>query len=787
MIYLNNKRSNFYSCTECPSSIEILSLKEGKIEFRCNNIENNHGVIKLPLNEYLAKIQSNKNIQFPQKCCNCSKISDSKFKYFYDCDAFLCSDKCVKEYEKKISKQNNSANNENSKCIRCQKFETPAEDLKFYCFNCKLHLCDECIKSHYHINHRRLYFFELTIQNDEINNIRTFINKLINEIKIQEEEKKKIIEFYHERKLQYYNDYNNKTQKINKDEKNQLNLENYKYIKEKIKAEAEYFEKSYHLGEDVVKMVEEIEKKIKDIEYKKNIIDLHYYIYNCYNEYKNNFIFTYNYIKFIQSYIGSDISKIILNKINNINYNLYSENIQRVKNNEIILLGKKRNNYQNLIEPQQGNKIKILYKCDNEKKEIQLFGNNFVKRNKNRCYILINNNKIDLINEFKYNKDDLNGEGYLEVILKERETINDMSEMFSGCDQLIGFSNKSNDYYWDTSSVTNMRQMFGKCKELIKLDGISKWDISKVTNLSQMFYCCQNLISLPDISNWDTRNVINMSHLFYYCSKLKYLPDISKWNTSKVENMESLFNKCENLLSFPDISKWNTSKVENMKYMFNRLCLLQNLPDLSQWNISKVKDIQYIFEKCESLTSLPDISKWDTSNIENMDSIFCGCSKLSSLPDLSKWKTTNLKSINFGFLDCYSLNYLPDISTWDTSNIMDMDRLFKGCENLKSLPDLSKWDISKVENLFEIFMDCKQLASLPDLSKWDTSHVTNIENLFNGCSSLTSINCIYGWNTKNIIKMNGFIRNCKKLSNKTTENLRLRWDMSSAKSIDFLI
>ena len=92
-----------------------------------------------------------------------------------------------------------------------------------------------------------------------------------------------------------------------------------------------------------------------------------------------------------------------------------------------------------------------------------------------------------------------------------------------------------------------------------------------------------------------------------------------------------------------------------------------------------------------------------------------------------------------------------------------------------------------MENLFEIFMDCKQLISLPDLSKWDTSQVTNIENLFNGCSSLTSINCIYGWNTKNIVKMNGFIRDCKKLPHDTTENLRIRWNTSSAKSIDFLI
>ena len=50
-----------------------------------------------------------------------------------------------------------------------------------------------------------------------------------------------------------------------------------------------------------------------------------------------------------------------------------------------------------------------------------------------------------------------------------------------------------------------------------------------------------NLRSLPDISKWDTSNVTNMKNMFSYCKLLTALPDISNWNTSKVTSMKEMF------------------------------------------------------------------------------------------------------------------------------------------------------------------------------------------------------------------------------------------------------
>ena len=43
-----------YNCTECSSPIEILSIKDNNIEFKC--INNNHN-IKISIKEYINKMK----------------------------------------------------------------------------------------------------------------------------------------------------------------------------------------------------------------------------------------------------------------------------------------------------------------------------------------------------------------------------------------------------------------------------------------------------------------------------------------------------------------------------------------------------------------------------------------------------------------------------------------------------------------------------------------------------------------------------------------------------------
>ena len=155
--------------------------------------------------------------------------------------------------------------------------------------------------------------------------------------------------------------------------------------------------------------------------------------------------------------------------------------------------------------------INIVYDINKEnKKYINIFGNEFVKNNKNKCRMIIENKEYEICEKCKikfYNKNKL------EIKLKGIDKINDMSYMFKGC---------------------------------------------------------SSLSSLPDISKWNTNNVSNMSYMFSKCSSLSSLPDISKFNTINVNDMSWMFEGCSSLSSLPDISKWNTNKVYDMSFMFYR-------------------------------------------------------------------------------------------------------------------------------------------------------------------------------------------------------------------------
>ena len=85
--------------------------------------------------------------------------------------------------------------------------------------------------------------------------------------------------------------------------------------------------------------------------------------------------------------------------------------------------------------------------------------------------------------------------------------------------------------YFDTSSVTNMSNMFSECSVLVNLD-VSNFNTSSVTDMSRLFYDCSGLTNL-DVSNFDTSSVTNMSEMFSVCSGLINL-DVSNFDKTKV-------------------------------------------------------------------------------------------------------------------------------------------------------------------------------------------------------------------------------------------------------------
>ena len=193
------------------------------------------------------------------------------------------------------------------------------------------------------------------------------------------------------------------------------------------------------------------------------------------------------------------------------------------------------------------NKLKIYYNFNKDKKQIKIFGKEFVENNKEKCKLYIEGKEYELMEYFD-TKNIKEIKDQLEITLVGIKNITNASYMFSGREGMF------NDE---------------KFESLLSVPDIPKWNTINVTDMKYMFFCCSSLSSLPDISEWNTINVTDMNHMFAYCKSLLSLPDISKWNTSNVINMDFMFCDCSSLSSLPDISKWNISKIKSKSCMFS--------------------------------------------------------------------------------------------------------------------------------------------------------------------------------------------------------------------------
>ena len=307
----------------------------------------------------------------------------------------------------------------------------------------------------------------------------------------------------------------------------------------------ELFEKKKELKDKIYLINNDIKVLINILNSVMNNINIYYKINeDIIDNYNNNENLNYETIYYLNQFKADDS---ILNELNKI---IECNNIKD-----------KFNNIFNIYTKMNIDEINIIYKVTN--KEVKLFNESFIKKNKNNCKLIINEKEQELKEKYNFglfsSKKDT-----LKVILKGITNIINAADMFDNCKSLLSLPDIDK---WDTSNITNMAWMFSNCS-LLSLPNISKWNISNVTNMNHMFYGCSLLESLPDISEWNTSNVKDMSHLFRNCKKLSSLPDISKWNTSNVTNISYMFYGCSALSSLPEISKWDTSKVTDMFNMF---------------------------------------------------------------------------------------------------------------------------------------------------------------------------------------------------------------------------
>ena len=330
-------------------------------------------------------------------------------------------------------------------------------------------------------------------------------------------------------------------------------------------------------------------------------------------------------------------------------------------------------------EGKLNNEIGILYAVPNRTEVIKIFGEDFVKNNKDKCKLILYDNEEDKEYEYDlcaYLKMDFvnqinSGRKLFKIFLIQTDYFTDMSFMFFECFTLMSVENIEN---LNTEKVTTMSGMFESCFLLLEIN-ISSLNTSSVTDMSFMFEKCQSIQEL-DFTGWKTTKVESFKAMFEHCEKLEEIKGLETWDVSNVKDCSFMFNFCKSLSNISDITNWNTSSFLDIGNMFKGLTSMENLPDISRWDTKNVKSFLAIFAACPLIKSLPDISNWNMESAENISAMFSGCTSLKKLPDISKWnisKVTNMKSL---FTGCSSLTSMPDISIWNTSNVKIMSFVF---------------------------------------------------------------------------------------------------------------
>ena len=339
-----------YNCSECSSTIEIISFNENNIEFKCNNKHN----IKMEIKDYLNKMKKYTNIKLNDKIC-----------------------------------------------------EEHGEEYLSYCFDCNMHLCKECLKLGKHSYHYKIILIELTQNSDSLNEIFELIKK--NKIKLKNlnlsknKTEKKLYDLMNKNINEIKIKLNEKQKLNNKNENEEININNNNFKKEIKKLKEEYekqikkiklkYDKNNNIIRNKFKKINNIDnyiynKKIENLEqnikfkidsykFEERIEKLYNYneiieiIYNTYVKYDNNY---YNAINI------NSIHNMIFNKENNLN-NIESPK-NKIKNYEIQI--KEKNHLIQKYEQQLKEKDIII----SEKAKINDERNNSIENYKKEIYSL---------------------------------------------------------------------------------------------------------------------------------------------------------------------------------------------------------------------------------------------------------------------------------------------------------------------------------------------------------------------------------------------------------------
>ena len=111
----------------------------------------------------------------------------------------------------------------------------------------------------------------------------------------------------------------------------------------------------------------------------------------------------------------------------------------------------------------------------------------------------------------------------------------------------------------DISNTSSLEGMFSNICELLSINFTEQSETKHINNMDEMFRGC-NQLRFIDVSHLNTENIVTMKGMFEYCKNLKNI-DLKSFDTKNIESTANLFRYCESLTSI-DISNFNLKKIK---------------------------------------------------------------------------------------------------------------------------------------------------------------------------------------------------------------------------------
>ena len=287
----------------------------------------------------------------------------------------------------------------------------------------------------------------------------------------------------------------------------------------------------------------------------------------------------------------NDISTIIFKELEEI-----EKFINKIKDIE-EMKKKKEEMFEKMHEYRK--EIYVKYFCKEDRSE-RLFGEDFVKKNRNNIEVLINGTKNVLVEKFTLKK------GYNTVGILIINSLTSIDNMFNGCKSLANIYDLQ---YLDTKNITDFSFMFYSCS-LTDISPLRNWNVSNGKNFQSMFAGCSMLSDIKPLENWKVDKGSNFSAMFYYCISLSDLKPLQNWNVSNNVNFSGMFSKCKSITDISPLQKWDVSKGSNFSAMFFECSKLSDIGPLQKWNVSKGNTFARMFCETQALKNSLLLKNW---------------------------------------------------------------------------------------------------------------------------------------------------------------------------------